>query len=68
MRGEGADRHTIEQRVPGWFSFDEDSSQQGHQEQDEGSDPYNCPEAARTRTGRWPLSKINSRCRGFPGC
>lgn len=55
-----ADIRTVEQRVPGWFSFDEDSSQQGYQEQDQGSNSYNCPGAARTRTGGQSLININT--------
>ena len=45
-------RHTIEQWVPRGFSFDQDTSQQGHQEQDNSSSPYNRPGTAMTRTGR----------------
>lgn len=60
-RAGGAEIHTIEERVPGRLSFDEDASQQGHQEQDESSHPYDCPGAGRTRKGRWSLSKTNAQ-------
>lgn len=53
-------RHTIEQRVPGRFSLDEDTSQQGYQEQDEGSNPHHRPGTATTRTGRQSLIQINA--------
>lgn len=58
-------RRTIEQWVPGWFSFDQDTSQQGHQEQDEGSNPYDCPGTATARTGRRSLIEINMWMRGI---
>lgn len=58
-------RHTIEQWVPRGFSFDQDTSQQGHQEQDYGSSPHNCPGTAMTRTGRWSLININTRVHGI---
>lgn len=58
---------TVEQWVPRWFSFDKDSSQQGHQEQDKGSDRYNCPGAVRSKTGRRSRITVNTQCLEFPG-
>lgn len=58
-------RHTIEQWVPRGFSFDQDTSQEGHQEQDNGSSPHNCPGTAMTRTGRWSLININTQVHGI---
>ena len=58
-------RHTIEQWVPRGFSFDQDTSQQGHQEQDNSSSPYNRPGTAMTRTGRWSLININTWVHGI---
>lgn len=56
---------TVKQRVPWWFSFDEDPSQKGHQEQDEGSNPNNGPGTVRSKAGRWSLITINTTVPGI---
>lgn len=61
----GPRARTVEQRVPGRFSFDEDPSQQRHQEQGEGSNPDDGPGTATTGSGRRSLIEIHTAAHGI---